>query len=672
MRSSKGLTSYPIFLLTLASIIALTMLTLHLMNTAVEEVRREADSPNIFIKYAIVNNSVYIQTTADPPINETIVANSGAFTITLNQVGQYYGPLLLPNYESMIAITGYADGQPRIIDVLKSMPGPKIIMAKINELFPPSLIINTSTLSIQQISQSNPNTTYYVMKPLITSRKLRVNNNTSYTINEYGDIEETGTSKWVNLGQVPGDNNLSATTWRYIESYGRIKLKAKIPLTLKLEQEYTRNTELRAAYNSSTTPPVIVGVNIPIGTINTSEWKTIHLSLIIGFQSLSLFDRYGNRYKFDAKMETLLKALVSTNNTSHIIYSSIKDIGGNTSGQLNLRKAFITNAETELSLYIKFTITPTENPITTPLMGTVSILIKPGYNNEVYAEQYKPDMIKLILSNREKFYVVPLQQQVVNASITGSLAENTLTLWLNNTVMKVLEAIYDPVYNTSISYELQVYPSIIISNTTNTFITASPRILEYKISSGIGLYINQESTDIEITTYPLIRYTFLNYTGEYVIRDPESSVIMVNKSGSLTLYIENTRDSFLVEADDASLYNLLISEDLKIRKPVVILEGHTGLQFNITVTFVDNTSELYTSEGGTILVENKPIKMVEIEALCYGKEIIVYKTFHGGIMVRDTARNSIQILNSEGLSRATVLGRSVYIVETMNNTLIIP
>ncbi len=672
MKKNKALTSYPVFLLTLASIITLTILTIHLVDTTIQTIQDTIEEINNepWITYRKINNQIYLETNAQPPVNETIKTINTTTTIILRQINQnLYGPLKLPRSKSIIIITGYYHDKPVIIDALTTLPGPLNIKESVKGLWPPSILVDMGENTIQPILQTNPNKTYIVLKPVITTTKHYITNNTLYKTTIYGDLEKTNTSKWISLGNITiPEENITNVARKEALNYGRIKLSVKIPLKLTLEKTYSIIPKQIVPYNESSKPLIILKATIDLGEIAINNTRTLHVALNMQCLSIIVRDLTGRQYRTNTTFESVLTAYSVVNGTFSKVYMLRKNIGSNTTGLFKIQKAFTANNTLHLSLQIRLLIKVIQPILAPRLISSATIHVEPGYSSSVYLKQYIPD--KLVLnSNNSSLSLIPLNNEVLNTHIYHELGMKWFLVVVNNSrTYNLSSLIYNPVEPINLTYNLLVYPSTIVENTTNTVIKTRRWSLIYPLPEGYGIYYKGRDNILIITTYPLI---VINNSLRKIIRSSNVNVIIINNNNTnKELYITESNNYEFFNGKNIEYYNFAVIQTIGYRKPVIIINNSMNQSMNIIIKYIDGSKQiLEVADSG--IINNKPIIEIILVIQGYGNNTIMYFPARSNTIIIYN-RGNLQVQSLDAVKPAKILGTPVYPVYAENTTILIP
>ena len=179
---SRAVTSYPLAVTAIVSILALLTVSLTLLNTIYsvsESLVIEDKELDVSLDYVVVNGRVYIVSSKESGFYEVIVCNDSIEVIDLEHIvysnKSLYGPLVLLDNASRIVIV--EKDSLRVVDTLYQISSSEWIVYESSSIEPPSLYIDLYNNRIEYINQYSETASGFYLEYRVLPRK-----NYSYTL----------------------------------------------------------------------------------------------------------------------------------------------------------------------------------------------------------------------------------------------------------------------------------------------------------------------------------------------------------------------------------------------------------------------------------------------------------------------------------------------------------
>ena len=169
--SFKALTNYPVFILTLISLLAISYVSLAILDKMIELENNEQNPGNsiskYFVKYYVINGSLYLETypSVKGYVYELILyANNTHQYIKLSYENGLFGPLLIPENMSKIILLTRGD-KTELLDILYLRKIPSTVTINLKEYLPPSLTLDLDMGKLSYVESFNGMNWFYKLTP---------------------------------------------------------------------------------------------------------------------------------------------------------------------------------------------------------------------------------------------------------------------------------------------------------------------------------------------------------------------------------------------------------------------------------------------------------------------------------------------------------------------------
>ncbi len=657
----KGLTNYPVFLLTMISLIAISMLTLNILNQEYRLTLNNNDT-DVYIEYTVMDNELYIHTNAEPPITAILLGNDTNKTIILDKIStNYYGPIPLSQNYTRIILLGNKNNEPVLLDILEKKQVIDKIEKKLDVILPPSISIELTSGEYDLVNQLPGTNTYYKLQPFTTVKYVYLTVNNTYMIHSNGSITDTGVRpKPYKLTGETHDNNLSKVVNEYSRTYGNISLEINITLYNYMETTYTMNTQVYMLLNDSINLPVIITKTIQLDKIVVDEPRILYIRIKHYTQSISLIDDKGKQY---TPYTIIKEGIILVDDESNIIASNIttRDISSTISDSYIINGIFIVDRNITPIIYIKYYVS-TQQPIQgNTYTASVFTIVESGYSEGVYAEKLIPDKLVVeTINNTHVFYAVT-NNTLIRLTIHSEQQYYTDIVVINDeTITDVENITLYKLINTSIVYRVVIYPSIITYTTPNIELKTldETSILYHLDNYTIGLYSTNDEIALKESVYPYINSTSI----QLVIRSSEYPVdIIINNTCTVIIYGKN----IYYTKTRIEIYNMLVMSETHYNTPMVYVIDEISAIINFTIIYIDNTTEsLITNNTGIYqLGYNKIIRRINLHVELSRTNATIYYSYRTNTVII-VSSNHAELLSGDKRVVTEILGLKLYYVNT--------
>ncbi len=611
----KGLTNYPILVLTIISLLAISYLSLTILDKIYrdnEEFWVSSLSPKI--EYYVFNNSLYV--VADPPIyrfiEEIIVYGNGSkSTYKIFETNGFYGPLIIPGNASKIILVGYKD-KPKLLDILMFKYVEDTLSHRFKQYLPPSIKIIIGSRNWYYLVSVNSSNRFYILEPIIYHTYINVTRNKTYIIqgnyvltsdllyNRYSIYNTTLTNS----------TEIDLRFKKLIGIYGSVSEYRSYILNIYSYKSYTLTPIYSSISRIVTSNPMHITYRIPLGKMNTDKSVLLNVCIGVSFNQFEVRDVYGNTYLAEAMVRTRLSIV----NTSYSVTMPLGSVFFNLYSQS--KQAVFSNytyldiGTYSLTLifdywiYIKQAIPPTTYVV-------IKQIVYGGFSDNVYIRTYIYDKLEVNIGDQLFYYRPVYNNTKANITLHGLLTANGIVYVINGYNATFLETKYtgnsevyivdyaNPVSLLICPRYVRVYPA----NNTRVFI-----LREYNNNTVLyGLYFFNKSIIYYLDYLPVIMTD-----EDYIVLEnaPDQVYILETLENTYLLY-----DNNLSTAKIRELHGFILYKEVEYEYPVLIVDNMVNVSgLIVIVKYVDNKTQCFNIASGENIYNlyNMIIREIEI------------------------------------------------------------
>ncbi len=646
--SFKALTAYPVFVLTLVSLLAISYLAIQVLNETNNSIHRvnsllnNNELTNNDIEYVLINNSLYVKCSCNSLYEIMVYRNNTYSSIKLYKNNYLCGPIVFNENTSYILLIERASGS-HILDILYIDKTLDNITLDIKNYYPPSLYIAGDKVNI--MSSLNSFYHFYVLDPInITSEEI-VENGRIYT---YYSIEPSidqlsGEGITVFNNTVNSSLDLDNRFRKLLTIYGRVREDLTYHLNLYLYKSYRLEPLYLYFTRVSLSKTITVSREIPL--LSDSYENEVSLNICISGEKprIVVRDIYGNTYDTDVRVEYWLIIKNETQIQRILLdgtsYSGRDDV-------FNLSKQlYLYPGEYSVYLDIYYYVVVVDPVYSFPLYVSINQYIWGGWSNYCVGRTYLYDELTVVLDNYTFIYRPFYNNTVVNISRESIVYDNETYIGINGTyfdtnTVSILYCGEDDVYVVDTVYPktiVKIKPYILINgideNTLIYLINKTGRENVY------GLYYPSNRTSIELVFLPVIT---CNET--YIVFDEEKPVYLLDRGASAILVYD---DKHYLLNSDYDVHGLYVIERYSYEYPILMLNHNSVLNETIEVHYVNGSKTLYRGFSRNTFILNNTI--VERIVITYGSSTngyVIYSLNGKYIGYIDPSRGIIDTVSS--------------------------
>jgi len=602
--SFKGLANYPVFILTLVSLIAISYLSLTLLNKFAETrntilYNSGLEKPGMSVSYRVVDSKLYVKVAqcSSGELYEVVVfSNKTSIEVKLNYTNGVYGPLYLPEDSEYVFLVERCDSKTRVLDLLKIEEVPDKLVIALDKYMPPSLALNLSSGYLTYLESLNKKSWFYELKPYTYEETLSVEYGNVYVVDETGThiTGEAPSAYVIRNESVAYNTPLDTVFYELVNTYGHVIEVRRYVLNIHERGARYLNPVLVTIYKPITSSTTIIEQRLEIDSLSLLEETLANTSIAVDILGLSIRDIYGNTYAATINLQLYLEfsrgselqriLLIDTTFTTDSVPYSLN----------SLNYTRLNPGSYGVALLVKYTVT-LRQAVSRQTYFTASHLAYGGFTSYGYARLYAYDKLSVLLSNATLEYAPVLNKTSVILAIRGVL--------VNNTAHYVINEAY---YADSFTVEYTGLEDILVTDYVepSSQLMLAPHIeLFSRVGSAkaylinatsthklYGLYFTEPWIEVVLKYYPVIKTR-----EEYVVLNTSESVYLLNTtSGYVAVSCGEVRTLTSVK----SIYGFIAVSEVGYENPLLLIDNGE-LKGQVVVKYVDGVEEIYVLSNGS-------------------------------------------------------------------------
>lgn len=656
----KGLTNYPVLVLTIISLLAISYLSLSIMDKIYElkeyDLRRKDVSK---INYVIIQNRLFleIQPSIYDNIDEIVIYSNGTTILYhLNKIDRRYGPIIVSRDIDKIILIGYYNDNPTLLDILIVRKVDKTIDFNINRYLPPSLEINFVDTGYILINSINKKYVFYVLKPVEYEKQFLLNKNQTYIIDNDDIIVNTGVYKdkfLINKTFLSHYIEFEKRLENLLNYYGEVIEYRNYTLLIYEDKDFVLNPRFKSISEEITSYPENIVVSFPIEQLVIDDNVLVKIRINCSISQIELRDIYGNTYIAYVELKTWLYIYDTMYQLVEKIY--LGNVSSYTGQLQGLEISFSNYTYMDQGEYIaELVFNYTVYPLNVIRPNTYFILTKQvygGFNNYIYLKTYTYNELIISLQNNTIRYRPVENMSVINISIHG-ISGFSLTKYIINEEFIVEQ--YNITYTGSEEVFVEdyvkpcslIYVPVFIELYSSSDNIKLYRIMEFQNHTILyGIYILNNTASIMIKYNPVIiledRYIVFNQSNYniYILNIPGETQIVWK------------RDSMFVE-NISAIYGFIVYKEVSYEYPILLLNNVLGINISITIEYIDGEiigyEHIWSQE--IYCLENKIIKEINITLYNYLNGEILSSIFNNSLFFVNEGKSCYKISSIEEIS----------------------
>ncbi len=612
---SKGLTNYPVLVLTIISLLAISYLSL----TILDKIYRENKefwgySLPSKIKYYVFDNSLYVS--IDPPIyrfiEEVIIySNGSSSTYKIFETNGFYGPLIIPDNVSKIVLVGYKN-KPILLDILVSRYVKDKLRHSFKQYLPPSVKITIGSRNWHYLLSMNSSNRFYILEPIIYHTYINVTRNKTYIIqgnyvltsdllhNRYSIYNTTLTNS----------TEIDLRFKKLIGIYGSVSEYRSYMLNIYSYKNYTLTPIYSSISRVVTSNPMHITYRIPLGKISTDKSVLLNMCIGVSFNQFEVRDVYGNTYLAEAMVRTRLSIV----NTSYSVTIPLGSVFFNLYSQskqaLFSNYTYLDIGTYSLTLifdywiYIKQAIPPTTYVV-------IKQAVYGGFSDNVYIRTYIYDKLEINIGGQLFYYRPVYNNTKANITLHGLLTVNGIVYVINGYNATFLETRY--------TGNSEVY---IVDYANPVSLLICPRYVRIYPADNARVFILRDYNNNTVLYGLYFFNKSIIYCLDYlpVIIADEDYIVLENASDQVYI-LETLENTYLLHGNNLSttkireLHGFILYKDVEYEYPVLIVDNMVNVSGLIIVKYVDNKTQCFNFASGENIFNLRNMIIREIEVI---------------------------------------------------------
>ncbi|OYT39544.1 MAG: hypothetical protein B6U89_03940 [Desulfurococcales archaeon ex4484_58] len=668
----KGLTSYPVFVLTLASLLAISYLAISIFDHISQD-HIDLIHDNIFygITYRCINNTLYLET-SNPTwdyILELIIFNNGTKTLIKipRSIGFLYGPIKL--YNNVDQILFIAPGQtPSIIDRVVFEKPVSSISRVFQGYYPPSILINYNHEELKEVSSPYSLYEFYILKPVTMVRNSIVEKNTTYAlIGEELKVLNKSIQAFIVYNGTIDPEVISSRYYLILDTYGEAIEYRRYILNLYPRKTYTYLPDYIFLSQIAYSRIVTLTTNISLPSISVEDQKElVKINITHRILSISIRDIYG--FQQTALINVSYKLILSNSTIRKTIDLGYRTFYSTETPVIELYNyTILGGGDYTVSLNIVYRVSLITIPYL-PIRVSIGQYVYGGLSYKVFST-YSFDEIRVRLDNNE-IYIYPIENDT-SAEITvySSIASNYTIIYIRG------QGYFNAsTYSLEYSGRNKVYVKTIIYPKTVIWLNQFTGLEAYGVYSReyillengthklIGLFFVGDKASIELFFYPHILFN----TTEYIVLDERQELIAGLRKDHVHLIVVNNT---VLNITDPEYHGFIYIKHVGYEHPLLIT--NTSLPVKIGIKYIDGYESFFMINDSIVLpLRNTIVREISMEVnLSDRKGYLLYSTLKGYIGFFDVDEGLVFEIRS--IREINIFGKIYRVVVVNNNDLII-
>ncbi|MEM1741358.1 MAG: hypothetical protein QXX35_02250 [Desulfurococcaceae archaeon] len=638
----KGLTNYPVFILTLVSLLAISYLSIYVLEKIHNAIiNNNINVDTVKLEYVIRDSGVYVKIN-DSQVNylyQIVLFQNNSLKIRrLDRLGDVYGPLLLTIDTAEIFLIH--PSRKTILDYLVTGSIRDKIVVGLDKYLPPSIAIYLNEKSIDYLKTINGSNKFYRLKPVTYTRSFLIDKDRIYTITENDMVINETSIPLILLNETTIDPNTVDQRFKLlINNYGYVVENREY--VLNLYSYMNRYLSSRNIYFSRliTTNPQYLTYTLSLENIVFNQDVFVNTSVFNRVNQVIIRDIYGYTYSANITMKIWLKL-----SDKYRIFLGSIDFNTDILPSIVLNNcSFIDSGSYRAELFIEYVVKLLQNPIG-PTYFTISQTFYGGFEDRIYIKSYVYDKLAIDLGEFNLIYKPMFNNTIVELNITGFQNTTGVFYIVNDEfVSSNFSTNYSGLNNVFVID--WVKPSSLLITPIHVDVLSIDDSKYYLLNSSsfvktYGVYIINSYPKATLLFNPAIyldnEYISLRNISEVNILIAKNKVVIVrNNSYGEYSFIRN-------------MYGLIVVEEIEYQYPLICMYNSYGLIFSIRIEYIDGFIDSFVLNNDSCLfIENNILSKVELVFLNNFSGKYVYSVNNDSILlIYDNNRfYSLELLN---------------------------
>lgn len=604
---SKGLVNYPVFVLTLVSILAIGYLSLYLlerihssitMNNAREKQVVEAE-------YILRNNSVFIKLSnnnVDYLYQITLFSNNTLKIYKLHKQRGLYGPLVLTNNTVEVLVINPITRS--IVDYLLLRSIDEEIDVSIDEKQPPSITLYLDKPGFNYLESINGSSVFYRLKPVSYTRNILLDRNKIYRV--VGDsivYNETTIPNILLNTSIVEPSTVDQRLYELVNKYGYIVERREY--LLNLYSYINTYLDSRTIYYSRlvTSNQMYFSQVVDLSSVVYNKDVLINTSIFYRVNQVVIRDIYGYTYVADIS----LKIWLLINSSFRILLGSIRFNTNEYPVAVMYNYSYVNNGSYNLRLLVEYGVNITQS-LLGPAYFTINYLVHGGFENKLFIKSYLYDKLTVDLGYYSVVYRPLLNNTIVDLDITCFLNNSGVFYVFNNYSTNRFSTNYNG--STSIYVIDWTKPSAILTTPLYVDIIGINNSRYYVVNTTAyentyGVYMLGDNS------YGVLLFNPAIHTGDnYVVFKHSYETTLLITEDRVHLTYGNNYSTYNSIRD---IYGFIVVSKVQYRYPLICIDNKYGLFINIRIEYIDNSMEIAAFGGNScVYVKNTIIAKLRV------------------------------------------------------------
>ncbi len=655
----RGLTNYPVLILTIISLIAISHLSLTILEKLYSLENNQQDLTNIMprIEYLLDRNSIFLHVSPPifPYISEIIIFSDGSsVSYRLKQFNGLYGPLILPFNAKKIIIIGNGD-KPWLLDVLLFKEVDESVNFSINRYLPPSLEIDFKGEQLILLNSLNASNYFIILKPITYEKQISITRNNTYLVKNGHVLVNKGVNKEFLIHNTTLSNNIDVEE-RFVsllKTYGEIIEHRKYLLNIYKYRDLILDPTIVSVSGKIASNPTHIRYVLQLGQIKLDDEVLIRVCINVSFGQVEVRDLYGNTYLAKVVVKALL--YLTSINSKYDLYlgRTVLHTGSYSSITVTFRNyTYLKSNIYTIDLILDYLVY-IEQAIPFSAYFVSNQLIYGGYDNYVYFKSFTYDALKIITDNEILYYKPIGDNTIVNITIHGIIDNDGSKYIINNEVRtKYYTILYtgdnDIYVEDYVKPHSLLYMPLFIEIYINTGTERFKMYLIKRFSNNTllyGFYILGNKIDLILKFFPAI----IAKTNYILFNDEKLTFVYLLMTFNETYIVWDDNVVRLPRINE--IHGFVSYMETKYEYPLLLINNSLGLHGIVSVKYIDNRSEYYniTYAEKVYYLDNNLIKGIDFVFYNFMKGKLLVSTIHDSIIAFTTGTNVFSVINIEEL-----------------------
>lgn len=607
----KGLVNYPVFILTLVSILAISYLSLHLL----EKIHSSIVSNSVYEKqldkpeYVLENNELYIKLVSnsiDHLIQISLFLNNTLKIHRLSRIGSIYGPIILTNDTAEVLIIHPFDKT--IVDHIVIGDIEREVAASIEEYLPPSINIYLGKQGLNYLESINKSSIFYRLKSISYTRSILINKNRVYRVSSSDVvINETDIPLILLNTSIIKPDTLDQRLNQLIDTYGYVIEYRKYLLNLYSYSNIYLSS--RTIYYSRliTTNPQCFTYTLSLNNIVFDQDVLINTSVFNKVNQVIVRDIYGYTYVANITMKFWLVI-----NSSFRIFLGIVRFNTNELPSVVLNNySFTDSGLYNPKILIEYEVYVLQ-PVFGPVYFTINHVIYGGFENKLFIKTYLYDKLSVDLGYSIFNYRPIVNNTIVEFNVTCFQNTSGLFFILNN---KYVSNYFSTQYNglNNVYIVDWIKPNALLITPIYIDIIGISNSKHYVLNTSVldkthGVYIIGD-----YSTGVLLFNPFIYLDSEYIVFRSSSEIVLLITKNRVVL-VEKSSYSFHSVIKD--IHGFLVVEKNEYYYPIICISNPYGLTISLNLRYINSSVDTFRlNNSSCVFIENTVLSRIEISVV---------------------------------------------------------